>query len=600
MTLGTVLDALGRAGDAGDGGLAAELGVRGDPLLRARARRRLHRVVSVARARTAVADEVHVVRVAYLIAAGAAPEAADDPAAVAEAYARARRDAPRRPRLWWLTASLVVVAVGAFGLARGWWPPRRASRTSAASSARVSDRGATAAAAFRPLASALTDYLVVLDAWARARRAGDSTGTARAEQLLPGARAAAMRTAAGLGGATGRFDELLTAARDAAAAAPWAMDDAATKLYAAVAAVDDEAPAYGVYFDGDVIGGRSGHQVMVWTYAVEHVARYAAGATEIRAIRVRRLDSLNGVPDLAGLTRPHLREAIVLLDELERLTTNGLLPALADGAPLPMVEQAAGGRFAERPAVEARAGEIVRAELGAALGADRGVAAKLGATLARRREVFERLRAALAPRGIALALPSGLRLPEQARAELEAILPPADVIEIDAIEAELGGDATAKGFAAAVAAMVETVERHEVQHRLDHEAGGLRSVAELAHLGGDDRARSELSAYLAEMHRDPRTPKLGLTLIARFVFDSQRWGASESFAAVVLLEGLGRELGAGASHLVAKAGEIDRAAAARLYLVLTDAPPERLRDAAGRLWAKLFGAPLAELTRSEP
>src|SRR5262249_57579443 len=102
------------------------------------------------------------------------------------------------------------------------------------------------------------------------------------------------------------------------AAAPGAREDAAARLYAAVAAADDEAPAYGVYFDADVVMGQKGQEVLVWIYAVDRVARYAAGATEIRAIQVRRLDNLNMVPDLAGLTRPHLREAIALLEGLQQ------------------------------------------------------------------------------------------------------------------------------------------------------------------------------------------------------------------------------------------------------------------------------------------
>src|SRR5262249_59801741 len=103
-----------------------------------------------ARARTALTDEVHVVRVAYLIAAGAPPEAPDDAPAVAEAYARVRRGARRRLRPWWLTGALVLVAVGAFGYARGAWPPRRPSRPAAAP-IRAAEAGSTAAAAFWPM-----------------------------------------------------------------------------------------------------------------------------------------------------------------------------------------------------------------------------------------------------------------------------------------------------------------------------------------------------------------------------------------------------------------------------------------------------------------
>jgi hypothetical protein len=118
-------------------------------------------------------------------------------------------------------------------------------------------------------------------------------------------------------------------------------------------------------------------------------------------------------------------------------------------------------------------------------------------------------------------------------------------------------------------------------------------------VGADERARAELSAYLGEIARDERTPRLGLTMIARFAFDKGRWGSSESFAAVVIVDGLARQLGMPVPALLVK-NEIDRSALAKLYLALTDVPPDRLRATARTLWAKLFGAPLAPLARAEP
>jgi hypothetical protein len=109
-------------------------------------------------------------------------------------------------------------------------------------------------------------------------------------------------------------------------------------------------------------------------------------------------------------------------------------------------------------------------------------------------------------------------------------------------------------------------------------------------------ARDELSAYVAEIAAGPRTPRVSLTLLSRFLFDRRLHGTAESYAALTALEGLGAALGAAPRTLV-KDHAVDRAAVGALWMELSAQAPDRLREAAAGLWSKLFGGPLPEVRR---
>jgi hypothetical protein len=138
--------------------------------------------------------------------------------------------------------------------------------------------------------------------------------------------------------------------------------------------------------------------------------------------------------------------------------------------------------------------------------------------------------------------------------------------------------------------------------RLEALVGPIEDAGEAR--SGAVAARAELSAYLAELARDPLTPRVGLTLIARFLFDRRMAGTPECYAALVIVEGLADELGVHAGHdggppLLAD-GAIDRHVAAQAFLALAALPPERLRAAARELWETLFAAPLPDLRLVAP
>jgi hypothetical protein len=138
--------------------------------------------------------------------------------------------------------------------------------------------------------------------------------------------------------------------------------------------------------------------------------------------------------------------------------------------------------------------------------------------------------------------------------------------------------------------LIESVERHEVQHRLDGAAGGRRMPDALrAYVGeGGLRAREELSAHLAELSRGPGdTTRLELALLSHALFDRDAWGTAECWAAVTIFEGLYPDDGP-----LVGGGEIDRAKAARMFYRLLDRPEADVRRDAGALWERLFGLPL--------
>jgi hypothetical protein len=622
-----VLAAIAHAVDHdGDADLALAALRRADPLLRGAASRRLR--AAHADALLAVADKhdaLHALRVAYLQVARIAAPAADV-AAVEAAFAEARARCRSPSRFWWPTAALCL-ALAASGAAAAAFALHDAAPplTDRADRAAPPPRGAFAAGGVpgklpgdevihRVLARDLASFLIALDGLGDHR-----VPAADAEKALAEARALATGpdAAQALGpGATRALDALFTAARGAAAASPGKADDPADQAFALAAAeLDDELAALGAgYFvDADVIhDGASGRRLpIVYAFAVERVDLFPAEGSAVRAVRVRRIDRLNWKHTLLGFTRPHLRAAVVLLDQLDDQTLTLVAPGLAPGASVRLFDAEARGVPPElRAAVEARAGELTRLEYGALPGLDGAAAERLGKALGDRRALFEVLEKRAEAHGMALVIPSLLRLSDEHRSSLRGLLEPAEDKDLASIEAALRADAAGQAFTTLRDALAASVTRHEVQHRLDARRP-LRMPEELAARVGpaekDGReqshashARAELSAYLAELARDDRTGRVGLTMVARMLFDGHMHGTAESYAALAIVEGLAAELALPPEAPLVAGRRIDRAAVARRYLALAALPPERLREAARRLWEKLYGVPLVVLRAAAP
>ncbi|HEY0253820.1 MAG TPA: hypothetical protein VGC41_19955, partial [Kofleriaceae bacterium] len=106
------------------------------------------------------------------------------------------------------------------------------------------------------------------------------------------------------------------------------------------------------------------------------------------------------------------------------------------------------------------------------------------------------------------------------------------------------------------------------------------------------RARAELSAYLSQIASDPVTPQLALWNLANLGLNAEHRGSAESYVAVVVITGLGRQLGVPAGASVMTDGHLDRNRLAELALPLAAVTDDDLRAAARRLWKDLYGEPL--------
>jgi hypothetical protein len=339
-----------------------------------------------------------------------------------------------------------------------------------------------------------------------------------AEAFLESARAARLSA-----GALARIEELVRLGPTVSArTSGFAADNAAVADL--VGAIDDELAAMGlgVMLDGDLVEVHGRRALVIMSFGVHEVWWLRGGDRRVRALRAHRLDDLGVSHNLHGFSRPGLRDGVVLIDEIDALAELTVEPALAPAAPLRMTIVPASGGFLELTAVERRAGELARAELGAD------------------------------PEAVAGAL-------------------------------ELA------------------VARHEVRHRLDYGRDLGRAPREITLLAGSsgrgaDRVHHEVRAYLAEVADDPATPRVGLALLARAAFDRAMWGSADALAAAILLGGLAPEVGLDGVAIV-RLGEIDRSAAAKVFLAATERPPEELRKAARRLWERWFPDSLVPVVR---
>ncbi len=310
-----------------------------------------------------------------------------------------------------------------------------------------------------------------------------------------------------------------------------------------VRAVSDELAALGIglYLEGDVLARTSGAHALIYSYKVTEVAFVQANGQPRRVLGLSRLDRINLEHALLGMQAEELGDPVLMMDQIERHVTTRVLPVLEPDAPYPLADPAYQEGTGRELALAV--GRAVRTELVAALGT-----AAVTDRLARCRQI-----------------------------------------------------------------VAATVRRHEAQHGIDEDrARPLRYPSALErHLGnGVDEdgeplrwitsARLELAAYLSQLINDPSTPQLTLWNLGRFAFTERLQGTAESYAAIVVLEGLARHLRIASPGPVIHSRRIDRERLAAIAAPLAELPGDAIRTAARYLWLELYAERHVDIVDAPP
>lgn len=155
---------------------------------------------------------------------------------------------------------------------------------------------------------------------------------------------------------------------------------------------------------------------------------------------------------------------------------------------------------------------------------------------------------------------------------------------------------------------VHSVERHEVQHRLDFEKERFATPELLAYrLGGIDRMghdlhshpmsfSMELSAYLSQMADDP-APGLALMTMGRIFLNKYSMGTSHGYAGVVALEATAKHLAIGQDVVLGRVAT--RQELARLLIAVCEKPMSEVKRTAHEAYEELFAESLPAVARGK-
>jgi hypothetical protein len=165
--------------------------------------------------------------------------------------------------------------------------------------------------------------------------------------------------------------------------------------------------------------GRSRRLVVLYGFAIVSSSLYASSGSRVRAVRVRRIDKLNWSHNLLGFVKPRRLQAIVLLDQIDEQLVNHVLPALAEGAGMPLLAPEASTVPVSKEAagISERAGAQTREEVLALPGIDAAAVNALGEMLRVRRALFEHWDTKLKSVRSPAARPRGRRRERHARSE---------------------------------------------------------------------------------------------------------------------------------------------------------------------------------------
>jgi hypothetical protein len=367
------------------------------------------------------------------------------------------------------------------------------------------------------------------------------------------------------------------------------------------------------FLDADVLVTESRLMPLLVSFYIERDVHMTSRNKSVRAIHVWRLDKLNYRHNFLGYTRPRTPAALVLLDQIETDLVRHVLPAIPPDEPMVLVDERT---ETQEPAwaleLGKRAGQLIRRHFERVPADQIDGVEKVGRLLARRRALVKKWRMEVRGLGLELSVPERLVPENDYVADLENRVPRANLQEWQEIHEALMSRDGYNAFLRLRNRYVWSVERHEVQHRLDY-SRELVPVPEILakRLGVENpigveegslpaRARDELSAYLASIAQANDSPLLELVLLARFFFDETNLGGPYSYAALAAYEGIGKELGLDVDKLIGS-GVIRRERLTRLFYAVTERSSDDLRAAASRFYRSAYGQelPIVEVKSSK-
>ena len=349
----------------------------------------------------------------------------------------------------------------------------------------------------------------------------------------------------------------------------------------------------------------------VQAYRVEEIVFVTTAGAPRRVLSLRRLDRLNTAYAALGMHDEDL-DPVLHLERIDENVASDVMPVLADDAEYPLADRE--WQLTDTgKALAAKIGAVVRNEYRAALGErDAKPTSEIAKLLIKRNEIVDEWRDHLRRKNIVFTRTENLFLPPNLLTQLEDVTPNYQRNKVRDIEERLAQLEAPRIHARIHDFVAATVRRHEAQHGFDYDRDTeLRYPQVLLDMLGsphDDEgnarglvrsARVELAAYLSEIANDPITPQAALWHLGKQVFDRDRRGTGEFYAGIVVLEGLGRQLGVPDDGVRWNRG-LDRERMAKFATAIAAAPADKLRAAAKALWLELYGEPITEIVDVPP
>jgi hypothetical protein len=377
-------------------------------------------------------------------------------------------------------------------------------------------------------------------------------------------------------------------------------------------AFDDEAAARGLpyFLESTLIRSRRDGVTLpvIYAYYVERESQLRGADRAVRALHVRRLDNLNIATAAMGYTKPSSTVALILLDHVEGHLIQYVLPAVVEEGDTVLVDlESLDPESPWQRELRDRSSAIVREAYASLPGVLPSAVQELGKLIYRRRELVRSWMKALDKRNIRLRTPSRL-IPEANYAEeLRGQVSGAELQEWNALHARLLEEDVLRAFDAIRDQHARSIEQHEAQHQLDYAraAGkmppviaavmGVKSDEALEEGSFNEYVVGEVSAYLAEIARAPDSPSLLLMVLLQSAWNADEWGGAYCYAALAVLDAVGRELGLPDEKLTGS-GRVLRDRVTSRFAAVAGKPAEEIRKAARRAWEGTFNAALADVT----